>query len=210
MTSTVRAAVRDWILFDCIERAARNRTACARCLEEQGLYRARPHNSQRPVRHRVTMRPMCGHCAPDLPARSRREHVLSARRSWNRLRTALAVALSPVKLLSRRAERSHAGSAGQARPIARTQDRLGRGRIQASIRFRQRNHCRLCDFHGIISRFHDRRGCGGSIRLLTPAKETGIVLMRCVTARLSMVGADPFRWSPDRTPHSWTTSCGSS
>jgi hypothetical protein len=33
------------------------------------------------------------------------------------------------------------------------------------------------DFRGIISRFHDRRDCGGSIRLLTPANETGIVLM---------------------------------
>ncbi len=59
---------------------------------------------------------------------------------------------------------------------------------------------------GIISQFHDRRDCCDSIRLFTPANETGIVLMRCITARLSMVGTNQLRWSSDRTPHSWTAS----
>ena len=42
---------------------------------------------------------------------------------------------------------------------------------------------RPCCFRGIISRLHDSRDCGGFIRLLTPAEETGIVLMRVSRAR---------------------------
>ena len=127
MTSTVRAAVRDWILFDCIERAARNRTACARCLEEQGLYRARPHNSRRPVRHRVTMRPMCGRIArPICPrghgerARSLRAEKLEQVAHCPRGRALPSeVALSPrgeVPRGQRRTGSADSAHAGQARP----------------------------------------------------------------------------------------------
>ena len=63
-----------------------------------------------------------------LPARSRRDSTISPRRvrekSWLRLRTTRAVALSPLKLLSPRAG---SAQARQARLIAR-KHRLGRGR----------------------------------------------------------------------------------
>ncbi len=52
---------------------------------------------------------------------------------------------------------------------------------------------------GIISRFHDHRNCCSSIHLITPAKETGIVLMPCIIAKLPMMGTNQFRWSSNRT-----------
>ncbi len=97
MTSTVRAArslrtpaadtaVRDCLHFDCIERAARNRTARAAWQDRGGTPRA--HSGLRSARHGVAEATtpqsddapdVRAHSAPDVPARSRRDSTISPR-----------------------------------------------------------------------------------------------------------------------------------